>query len=156
MATYDCDDFRVSFQRTDGGSYAVTALAGDGREARSTFSLPMTSDRLEQAVLQLGRLRSRVREVAPEMVSAVRADAEELGGELGDALFDATIGPFYDDARRRAAANGRGVRLALSLASTPELLSVPWELLYRRPNFIASQRMTPVVRYLEVGDMRPP
>ena len=74
------------------------------------------------------------------MITAVRANAEQLGSELGRALFDDTLGPFYDEARQAAAANNRGVRLTVSLATTPELLHVPWELLYRRPTFLASQR----------------
>ena len=28
---------------------------------------------------------------------------------------------------------------------------MPWEILYRRPTFLASQRRTPIVRYLELG-----
>ena len=47
---------------------------------------------------------------------------------------------------RRRVADGHGVRLSLSLAATPALLSVPWEFLYQRPRFLASQRKTPVVR----------
>lgn len=154
MATYDCDDFRVSFDGAGDGSYHVTARSVDGRAIDSTFRLPMAVQSLEAAVLQLGKTRSR--EVAPELVTAQKANAEQLGGVLGHALFDDAIGSFYDEARRSAAKIGHGVRLTLSLASTPELLSVPWELLYRRPSFLASQRRTPVVRYLDVGDPPPP
>ena len=154
MATYDCDDFRVSFARDGAGSYSVTSRAPDGRRVQTAFTMPMTTSRLEEAVLQLGRARSR--EVAPGDAIAVKANAEELGGDLAMALFDNTLGPFFEDARHASAATGRGLRLTLSLAATPELLSVPWELLYRRPNFLASQRRTPVVRYLEVGDAPPP
>ena len=42
---------------------------------------------------------------------------------------------------------GRGLRLTLSLAGAPALLSLPWEFLYRRPRFLASQRHTPLVRH---------
>ena len=104
MATYECDDFRVSFQRIDRSTYTVTARAADGREAQSSFSLPMTADRLEEAILQLGRMRSISREVAPDTVTAVRANAELLGAGLGNALFDSTLGPFYDEAKGTAAA----------------------------------------------------
>jgi len=164
MATYDCDDFRISFDRAPGGgdaggsgpAYGVVARMADGREVRSAFALPVTTEALEAAVLQLGRSRSVDREVAPEMITERKANAEELGDTLAKALFSEEIGALYDEARRSAAAQGRGVRLTLSLASTPELLSVPWELLYRRPSFLASQRRSPVVRYLEIGDVPPP
>ena len=40
------------------------------------------------------------------------------------------------------------MRLWLSLGKTPGLLSVPWEFLYLQPTFLASQRKTPIVRFL--------
>jgi len=70
---------------------------------------------------------------------------------LSAALLTGALGAGYDAARLAATAQGRGLRLALSLGDSPALLSVPWELLYRRPTFLASQRRTPVVRYLETG-----
>ena len=52
---------------------------------------------------------------------------------------------------RRADEGQRGLRIRLSLGETPELLDVPWEFLYRRPTFLASQRRTPVVRFIDIG-----
>lgn len=159
MPTYDCDDFRVTFTRVGSeqgiaAEYQVDATYGEGRTVGSRFRLPMSATRLEELVVNLGR--SGIREIAPDDQQLVEADAETLGSELGNALFDDVIGPTYLEAQRLSAANDRGVRLTLSLGSTPELLSIPWELLYRRPRFLASQRHTPVVRYLEVGDVPAP
>ena len=56
-------------------------------------------------------------------------------------------------ATARPPSAGRGLRLTLSLAAAPPLLSVPWEFLYRRPRFLANQRQTPLVRHLD--DRRP-
>ena len=55
-----------------------------------------------------------------------------------------------------AASNGHGLRLTLSLAAAPRLLSVPWELLYRRPRFFANQRQTPLVRHLDTPGLPQP
>ncbi len=156
MPTYECDDFRVTFTRTvsaDSGAdlYRVEAEYAGGRTVSSTFRLPMSSTRLEELVVNLAR--SGLREIAPTDMALVHTDAEQLGSELGTALFDDVIGASYIDAQRVAAAAGRGLRLTLSLGATPELLSVPWELLYRRPRFLASQRHTPIVRFLDVGDV---
>lgn len=155
MSTYECDEFRVTFTRAgvdDSGaiSYQIDAVLTGGRSVTSTFRLPMSSTRLEELVVNLGR--SGTREIAPTDLTLLHADAEQLGSELGTALFDDVIGTSYTDAQRVAAASGRGLRLTLSLSQTPELLSVPWELLYRRPRFLASQRSTPIVRFLDVGD----
>ena len=156
MPTYECDDFRVTFTRTDSGDsdadlYRVDAEPSGARSVSSTFRLPMSSTRLEELVVNLAR--SGLREIAPTDMALVQTDAEQLGSELGTALFDDVIGASYVAAQRVAAAAGRGLRLTLSLGATPELLSVPWELLYRRPRFLASQRHTPIVRFLDVGDV---
>ena len=153
MTTYECDDFRVAFTRIGTDAYSLVTTAADGRQVHSSFTLPLTSGRLERAVIALSR---GTREVPSAAEGTVVGNAQELGSELAAALFDEPLGAFFDDARRAAAAHGRGVRLTLSLASTPELLSVPWELLYRRPTFLASQRRTPIVRYLDVGDVPVP
>ena len=129
-------------------------MYGAGRTVTSTFSLPMTSGRLEEIVVNLGR--SGLREIAPDDVQLAHTDALQLGTDLDAALFDDVIGPAYAEAERVAAVDRRGVRLTLSLGGTPELLGVPWEMLYRRRRFLASQRHTPIVRYLEVGDIPPP
>ena len=47
---------------------------------------------------------------------------------------------------------GHGLRLSLSLAGAPALLSVPWEFLYRRPRFLASQRQPPARAAARHGD----
>jgi hypothetical protein len=150
VQTYVYDDFALRFTTVKPGVYDVVARTATGEEARTTFTMPMSSDSLEAAILALGQMRSR--DVGAKDQGAVQANAEQLGGRLATALFDSTLGPFFNSARDRAAHAGRGVRLILSLASTPELLSVPWELLYIRPTFLASQRRTPVVRYLETGE----
>jgi CHAT domain len=151
MPTYECETFRVSFAHAD-AAYSVTAIAANGAETTAPFELPMSSDELETIVVDLGVAR----EVAPDDADVLQHDAEQLGTALFAALFDGPVGESYLEAQRDAATRNRGVRLTLSLAETPELLDVPWELMYRRPKFIASQRHTPVVRFLDVGDLPPP
>ena len=79
------------------------------------------------------------------------ASAEALGAALAGALFADGIGDAYDEARVSNARASRGVRLTLSLAGAPALLSLPWEFLFRRPRFLANSRHTPVVRRLDAG-----
>ncbi len=70
---------------------------------------------------------------------------------MADALLSGAVGRPTSTRPRRAEARDRGLRLTLSLAAAPRLLSVPWEFLYRRPRFLASQRRSPLVRVLETG-----
>ncbi len=152
MPTYECEEFRVAFAHADDATYHLTAIAADGVETTAPFRLPMSSNELETIVVDLGVAR----EVAPDNVDVLQQNAEQLGTTLFAALFDGPVGASYLQAQRDAATRNRGVRLTLSLAETPELLDVPWELLYRRPKFIASQRHSPVVRFLDVGDLPAP
>lgn len=155
MASYDYDDLRVTFHRADDGTYRVSAAANEAEPVTTPFHLPMSTAGLEQAIAGLGIGRGREAPTVDEERTEA-TNAEQFGTQLGTALFDGPLGPLYDNARNAAAARGRGLRLTLSLAETPELLGVPWELLYRKPTFLASQRRTPIVRYLEVGAVPPP
>ncbi len=177
MATYVYDDFRVTFTPRAEGGFSVRAVDAEGTEAAGVFELPLTEAELERAVLDVASARAvrRTRRATPETVPVgpppdsdgtitrdvggdgpPKTDAEHLGGTLAGALLGGDIGVAYDLATNRASANGRGVRMTLSLAGTPSLLSVPWEFLYRRPRFLASQRRTPLVRLLDTGSLVPP
>jgi peptidoglycan hydrolase-like protein with peptidoglycan-binding domain len=180
MAAYVYDDFRVTFTPRAEGDYELRAVAADGSEVSAVFVLPLSEHELERAVLDVADSRAarRTRRATPDPPVAVVAtagassvatvtrdvggegpptmDAEALGATLADALLCGEIGSAYVEATNRAAAKGSGIRLTLSLAGTPALLSVPWEFLYRRPRFLASQRRTPLVRLLDTGSLVPP
>jgi hypothetical protein len=170
MPTYEYDDFRVSFTYVGPHHYKVVARdETGGTSAEETFALPLSDDQLADAVRKLGQARAAgtaaaaaptrriVRDVGGTGGdggdrSEVAVTAEDFGGRLATSLFTGPVGALYDSAVARARAQERrGVRLTLSLADTPELLEVPWEFLYLRPTFLASQRRTPIVRYLDVG-----
>jgi hypothetical protein len=161
VPTYEYDDFRVTLTARADGAYDVRAVDRTGAGRTGEFRLPFDDTALERAVLNVAHRRTRkaapsptalppasvTRDVGPGGPPSLRP--EELGGALADALLTGEIGAFYTAARHDAAAQGRGLRLTLSLTAAPALLSVPWELLYRRPRFFANQRRTPLVRHLE-------
>ncbi|MET0459910.1 MAG: CHAT domain-containing protein [Ilumatobacteraceae bacterium] len=155
MASYVYDDFRVTLTPRDDGTYDVHAHGPDGVDHTGIFVVPFADAEMERAVLGVARgpVRS-TRDVGggepPEL------DAERLGGALAAALLTAAVAEGYDEARRRAAAANRGLRLTLSLAGAPPLLSLPWELLYRAPRYFANQRQTPLVRHLETAALPQP
>jgi hypothetical protein len=163
MPTYQYDDFRVSFANVGPHRYKVVARdEAAGTTAEETFTIPLSDDQLADAVKKLGQARAVrgveaptqpvMRDVGGDGGSEVTVTAEDFGGRLATSLFAGPVGALYDGAVARVKAlERRGVRLTLSLAGTPELLEVPWEFLYLRPTFLASQRRTPIVRYLDVG-----
>jgi peptidoglycan hydrolase-like protein with peptidoglycan-binding domain len=180
MATYVYDDFRVTFTPRAEGGFTVRAVDPDGGDVSGVFVLPLSDHELERAVLDVAKARAvrrtRRATVDPPLAVVTAAgtppvatvtrdvggdgppamDAESLGSTLADALLTGDVGDAYRAATNRATAKGCGIRLTLSLASTPALLSVPWEFLYQRPRFLASQRRTPLVRLLDTGSLVPP
>ena len=116
------------------------------RRARSS-SRSRTNSSRPRCVRWATRGRRRTRDIG-EVTTERRLTAEQLGGELADSLLVGPTGDLYNQARSAAIAKGRGVRLWLSLGKAPGLLSVPWEFLYLQPTFLASQRKTPIVRFL--------
>lgn len=175
MSAYSYDDFRVAFTPRAEGGFEVRARDDEGAITTGTFSVPLSETELERSVLQFARGRSpgatrRATVTASADTASAGAavsrdvggeqpptmDAERLGEALADALLGGDIGAAYEHARSRAEHRGRGLRLSLSLADAPSLLSVPWEFLYRRPRFLASQRRTPLVRLFDTGALEPP
>ena len=157
MSRYQYDDFRLTFAGRDGDGYPLRAEHG-GRHWNGQFVPPMSAGELEAAVLSVAA-RCRGAHVTRDVATGAppEVDAVELGHALATALFDGEIGFAYgaavDAVDRR---EGRGLRLTLSLSDAPELLSVPWEFLYRRPTFLAVQPHLPLVRHVEVGPIVEP
>ncbi len=179
MSTYRYDDFEITLTGRPDGSHSLTAVCPDGTTFTRTFNMPLARDELETTILAMARARSRkassvpgwappsiaadvapTREVAASTTTPTSQrdeHAEVLGAKLANALFEGEVGSAYDAARRASVAERRGLRLTLTLGGAPDLLNLPWEFLYRRPRFLASQRHTPLVRRLRaVADDAPP
>ncbi|MET0459667.1 MAG: CHAT domain-containing protein [Ilumatobacteraceae bacterium] len=157
MPRYVYDDFRITFGAGADARYPIRADHAD-RHWTGWFTLPMPLGELEQAVLAVargGHGGRTTRDVGASFRSEV--DAATIGSQLAGALLSGEIGEAYATALQAVdRRDGRGLRLTLSLAETPELLSIPWELLYRRPTFLAVQPHLPLVRHVEVGPIVDP
>ena len=161
MASYEYDDFRVTLTSREDGTYDVRACGPDGIDHAGIFAVPFAADELERAVLQVAQVSTRSSRAAGPSRDVGGAeppelDAEQLGGALATALLTPEIAAGYDAARQSAAKAGRGLRMTLSLGAAPPLLSLPWELLYRRPRYFANQRQTPLVRQLDCISLSQP
>lgn len=139
-------EFRVRIEHgTRKGSYRVVA-SGPAGQAEEMFRLPFSDTELENFVLKVGGTRKGVRSIdSPEM-----ALAKKFGGSLFEALFGTDVRALYRASAIEASNAGQGLRITLALTSVPELLRVPWEYLYDRPSFPSTDRLTPIVRYLDL------
>jgi hypothetical protein len=134
------------------GAYGVMALGPDGSTASAPLSLPFDETQLDNFVLRVGRQRRGVRAYR----SSQMEEAKRFGARLFEALVSGAVRDVYIGARRLADAHGRGLRVTLYLTEVPELMGVPWEFLYERPSFLSQSMYTPVVRSLDLTNVRPP
>jgi CHAT domain len=149
-SAYTYEDLRLTFEPAP-GEHVYRVLAIDfatGVHADGTFALSRDDEYRIRTTART--MRDTSRDVGgPREFSA---DAEDIGGRLANALLNGPVGSLYHAAHKRVLGTpGQGLRVSLSLGHAPALLDVPWELLFVRPRFVASQRRTPIVRLLETS-----
>jgi hypothetical protein len=133
------------------GSYRIVAT-GPAGEALGRFKLPFADIELENFILKIGSTRRGRRRIdSPEMELA-----KTFGTKLFGALFEGDVRELYRSSIAESRADGRGLRVTLSLTGAPELLQVPWEYMYDHPSFLSISTWTPIVRYLDLPKPRRP
>ena len=171
LSKYDYDDFQIALTKRPDGAFDLvttsnTRPSADGAVAvasqQTVFHLPLSLAELEDAVKSMSVARSgghaatATRETE-DIAKREPPDAMALGKALADALFAGGVEQAYAAAQAASDDAERPLRLTLSLAAAPDLLSLPWEFLYRAPLFLAGAARTTVVRRLDDGKRpRPP
>jgi hypothetical protein len=140
------------------GRYAARVAFPDGSVATQIFDNPCTTD-------ELHRFRAEVRTARGLRSAADEGNGEEsgkatqmglvreFGQRLYAALFREGIRDHYKARYFAAVGKNSGIRLRLELDEVPELVVLPWELLFDQEayQFLALSEKTPVVRYLGVS-----
>lgn len=151
---------QLRFDRADADGYALgvpESPAGAHAPQRCT----LTPAALEQtlwadAVPIAGSTRRATPEFAARLPSAAAARA--VGEALHAALFDSPLGGCLAESLRAIdPQRGEGLRFVINTTAAPDLARLPWEFLYSpaQDDFLFSDRMKPVVRWLDV-DAPPP
>ena len=148
---HNYQELRVRLERDASGSFRVHATGPNG-EATGSFELPFESLELENFVLKIGGARHGARGIGSPQAKL----ATDFGGRLFEALFRETVRDLYRESMASALSAGKGLRLSLSLSGVPELMHLPWEYLYDKPNFLSISTSTPVIRYLDLPHGRQP
>ncbi|MGH3110972.1 MAG: CHAT domain-containing protein, partial [Gaiellaceae bacterium] len=151
MPEYDALRIRLERVAPDSNEYRVHAASATG-EVTGAFTVPVSELELDNLVLRMNRARSVDRGPGSTELQAVK----RFGSDLFSALFTGAVRDLYRDSYSSARQARKGLRITLSLTKTPELMDLPWEYLYERPDFISISTWTPVVRYLEIPRSLPP
>ena len=152
------EDFELKIEHV-GGRYRAQVLHSPGGEASGYFDLPLTRDRIELLILQMGQPRRRRRPISRSIHTPEMQAARELGGELFETvLSDEIRACFRTSLERVYGKRNTGLRIKLRLEEVPELAELPWELLRDGAidRFLSLSAETPIVRYLELPQKIPP
>jgi len=145
-------ELAIRFQKADGDRYRTVASAPDGATATGSFALPFSKTEIDNFVLRVGRQRLPVRSYRSEQM----AEARDFGSRLFEALMVDDVRDVFHATRAVADQSDEGVRITLCLADAPELMNLPWEFLYERPRFLAQSIYSPIVRSLDLKQIRSP
>ncbi len=143
-------DFELQILRV--GDRYVANVHGRGS---TEFGIDFSPDELDELFRGLGR----VRKVARGGASPEVARARDFGGRLFRSVLSAGLaGRVLDELRARAQERNAQLRIRLSLDGVPELLDLPWELLFDadRNQFIALDERITLVRDLPVMEPEKP
>jgi hypothetical protein len=146
------DDLSIRIQRAEGDCFHAVVTAADGATASGDFQLPFTRTEMDNFVLKVGRQRLPVRGYR----SAQMEIAKEFGSRLFESLIAGDVRDLYRSARAVAEKSRKGLRVTLCLTDAPELMDVPWEFLYEQPSFLAQSIYSPIVRSLDLTEVRTP
>jgi hypothetical protein len=132
----DLKSFDLEIWGSRAAGYTVRAVGPEGERASMPFDWA--------AVAALDADLEAIREGR-----AGRTSVERVGAALYQALLPLQVRMVYVAARARLGER-EGLRLRLHLP--PELASLPWELLYDPPDYLATDPRSPVVRFLDLPD----
>ncbi|MFN0068534.1 MAG: CHAT domain-containing protein [Limisphaerales bacterium] len=146
-------DFDLRIRR-EGDGYCAEVIQSPAGTGRHLFVNPFSDLELENYLLKIGQRASGMRRADTPESRAAR----EFGSRLYEAVFQGDLHGCFrsscDAAKRREA----GLRVRLWLGEVPELADLPWEYLYQpqQRQFLALSKETPLVRHLELSDVKTP
>ncbi len=135
-------DFDLLIEPGDPG-YQIRVLHSPAGQIRETASASLGDPAWPRLAQRLAHTHDR---------GLQEAELADRGRDLFALAFPGQVTQLYYRSLDRARDRDAGLRIRLRLADAPELLAVPWEILYdpQRGRFLALSDDTPLVRYLEL------
>lgn len=145
------------FGRDAGGRYSIVLP-----ESAAT-GLMLDTTKLEQllwtgAQAIEGTARRSSNQSSHEALLPSAANAREVGLALYNAVFNSSLRENLEHHLRSIdPQRGQGIRFVIDTTEVPDLARLPWEFLYSpaKDDFLFSDRMKPIVRWLDVDEIIP-
>ncbi len=141
-------DFDLLLEPADGG-YRARVLSSPAGQAQEPCAPDLNPATWSEMGARLGGTGARE---VPE------AELQEQGQALFRQILRGRVEQLFRRSLDRALGQNRGLRLRLRLLDAPELITVPWEILYdpQARRFLALSEQTPLLRYLEMPEPERP
>lgn len=153
---------QLRFARDAAGAYSVT-VPDSPAGAHAAAGCLLDAGALEEtlwagAAAIEGSARRVLNGTIADTLLPTAAGARQAGQALYAALLASPVGRQLEDSLRTIdPQRGQGLRFVIDTTAAPDLARLPWEFLYRpdKDDFIFSDRLKPVVRWLEVDEPPP-
>lgn len=139
------------FDRLHDGTYRVRVISSPVGQASREFMLPFSADEMADFIHGNGSKRGASRSL--DIANDRGLSVHEFGKKLYDAVFAGKIAECFRASQVLVGDDGKGLRIRLRFSGTPELINIPWELLFDSENgrFVALSAKTPIVRGLDIS-----
>lgn len=154
MTDIKYEDFDVFVYAKGEGKYGARVTFSNGSVVNESFEFPFTPEELEGFHAHARNVRGTDAAGRPEGGGALQMDlVRGFGERLYSALIKGGIRDHYKALYAESVGKNSGIRLRLELGEAPDLLILPWELLFDRDayQFLALMEKTAVVRSLGVS-----
>lgn len=143
-------DFELRVERVDSQTCRVLVLDSPAGQDSAICNLPFDLEQVGQVMINLGQQIKRG--VNAQTQSGVSPVA--IGEALFRSVFSNAVGQLFFESLGEARSRNQGLRIKVHVDpdESPHLAALPWEFLYndRRRQFFSLNRLTPVVRYMDV------
>jgi nucleoid-associated protein YgaU len=153
---------RLRFLRSAGGEFEIVGTGPDGGASAPgpwLFDASAAETMLWAGATAIdGTARRAGAGGLPDALLPAAARTRQIGGQLFEALRQSASWPALEQGLRAIdPQRGEGLRVVIDTTDAPELARLPWEFVYipAKDDFLFSDRMKPVVRWLEVDEPLP-
>ncbi|MBK7563767.1 MAG: CHAT domain-containing protein [Propionivibrio sp.] len=153
---------QLRFARDATGGYSIAVPESPGGE-RGADIFALDTPALERALWSgaqpiVGSARRSMNDGEIDALLPAATNAREVGQALYTALFASPLRACFEESLRAIdPQRGEGLRFVINTTDAPDLARLPWEFLYSpaKDDFLFSDRMKPVVRWLDVDEPPP-
>ncbi len=159
LESYSYRPIEIRFGRGVAGAYPV-AVTGSPAGSLPAQSCPLDPGVLETLLWSSGSAIEGALRRAEAGTSLLPSEenAKSVGAKLYEILFSSHLQPYLQGSLRAVdPQRHEGLRFLINTTEAPDLARLPWKFLYnpRQEDFIFSDQMKPVIRWLDV-DQPPP